>query len=135
MDNTFGFVGSLTLNLLMLAFLILILTSMWKISVKAGRKGWEGIIPLYNLYTVVVIAEKPMWWIILLFIPYVNIVFSVMVWYSISKHFGKDGWFTVGIFFLPFIFLPILAFDSSITYKKLTPTSETGATPTPTVTA
>ena len=31
-----------------LALIVLIFASMWKIFVKAGRAGWEGIIPIYN---------------------------------------------------------------------------------------
>ena len=42
-----------------------------------------------------------------------DIVFVIMMLHGISTKFGKGGGFTVGLFFLSFIFLPILAFGDS----------------------
>ncbi len=58
-------------------------------------------------------AGKPGWWLILLLIPLVNIVFAIWLNNMISKSFGKDVGFTVGLVLLGFIFLPILAFGSA----------------------
>lgn len=37
------------LGLIYLLIVVLMLVSMWKIFEKAGRQGWEGIIPIYNV--------------------------------------------------------------------------------------
>jgi hypothetical protein len=86
---------------------------MWKLYAKAGKPGWAAIIPLYNLIVMLEIIGKPVWWILLLFIPIVNFIFSIWMINLLSKSFGKDVGYTIGILLLPFIFLPILAFGSA----------------------
>lgn len=80
---------------------------------KAGQPGWAAIIPFYNIYVLTQIAEKPGWWLILFFIPLVNLIASIMVWSAISTRFGKGDGFTVGLVLLSFIFIPILAFGDA----------------------
>lgn len=89
---------------------------MWKVFVKAGRQGWEAIIPIYNAYVLLKIAGKPGWWLLLYCIPLVNIVFLIWTYNMVSKSFGKDEGFTVGLVLLGIIFWPILGFGPAI-YK------------------
>ena len=56
-------------TILYLAILIAALVGMWKMFEKAGQPGWGCIIPIYNLYLLTKIAEKPWWWIIMFIIP------------------------------------------------------------------
>ena len=106
MDYGFGISASLIVTIFMLA-------SMWKIFVKAGQPGWGCIIPIYNTYLMLVIAGKPVWWLILYFIPVVNFVVSIIVFAEIAQRFGKNPVFVAGMIFLPFIFFPILGFGSA----------------------
>lgn len=62
------------------------------------------------------VVGKPVWWIVLLLIPFVNIVISILLNLALAERFGKDGLYAVGLIFLPFIFLPMLGFGSS-TYQ------------------
>ena len=96
-----------------LAFVLLMLVSSWKIFTKAGQPGWAVLVPFYNAYVMLKIAGKPGWWLILLFIPIVNIVVSIMVVLALAAKFGKGGAFAVGMIFLPFIFYPILGLGSA----------------------
>lgn len=96
-----------------LAVVVLMIVSIWKIFEKAGQPGWASIIPIYNILVMLRVAGKPWWWILLFLIPVVNFVFVIMMYHGISTKFGNGGGFTVGILFLPFIFLPILAFGDS----------------------
>jgi hypothetical protein len=89
----------------------------WRIYEKAGREGWEGIVPIYNLYVLLRIVGKPGWWLILFFIPIVNYVFLVWTTNMLSKSFGKDEGFTVGLLLLSFVFVPILALSDNIQYQ------------------
>ncbi len=93
--------------------IILIIVSMWKIYQKAGQPGWAAIVPIYNIVVMLHMVKKPVWWIILMFIPLVNIVIAIIIPYNLAKVFGKGGWFTFGLIILPFIFYPILAFGKS----------------------
>lgn len=96
--------------LVSLVTLVVTLVSMWMIFEKAGRKGWESIIPIYNILILIKIIGKPWWWIILFLIPIVNIVFAVWAINLLSKAFGQSALFTLGLILLPYIFYPILAF-------------------------
>jgi len=90
--------------------LLLVLVSYWKIFEKAGRKGWEGIIPIYNNWVMAEIVGKPGWVGLLVLIPYLGFVVALYLIYLLSKSFGKGVLFALGMVFLPFIFFPILAF-------------------------
>jgi hypothetical protein len=100
-------------SLLYVLVLVLCIVAMWKIFVKAGKPGWACIIPIYNIIVLLEIVGKPWWWIILLIIPGVNIVFAIWMLNLLSKSFGKEVGFTIGLIFLSFIFLPILGFGES----------------------
>ena len=80
---------------------------------KAGRPLWEGFVPIYNYYVTLKIVGRPGWWLILYIIPIVNVVITIIVYYDLSRSFGKGVGFTVGLFLLWFIFLPILAFSDA----------------------
>jgi hypothetical protein len=90
---------------------------MWKIFTKAGRKGWESLIPIYNFIVMMQIAELPMWYLILLFIPFANIYLAFKLPIELAHKFGKSTGFGVACVFFSFICYPILAFGSA-TYKS-----------------
>jgi hypothetical protein len=86
---------------------------MWKTFTKAKQPGWGCLIPFYNIYLMTQIAGKPGWWLLLYFVPLVNIVIAIIVLHNISKKFGHGAGFTVGLVFLPMIFYAILGFGDS----------------------
>jgi hypothetical protein len=98
---------------IMLAIAVFLIAAMWKIYVKAGREGWEAIIPFYNMYVLLKIVGKPGWWLILMLIPFVNYVFIVWTYNMLSKSFGKEEGFTVGLVLLSPVFIPILGFGGA----------------------
>lgn len=106
----------IVLALIVLAIAVLMIVSTWKLYEKAGEKGWSMLIPFYGQAVFMRIVKKPLWWLLLLLIPVVNIVLWVMLSIRFSKFFGKGTWYGVGCMFLPFIFLPMLAF-SDATYN------------------
>ena len=100
-----GFIG--------LAITILLIVSLWKVFTKAGRPGWASVIPIYNAYILCKIAGKSGWWLLLLFIPLVNIVILILIGIGVAENFGKGAGFGVGLGLLGFIFYPILAFGDA----------------------
>lgn len=97
--------------------IILIIVPMCLIFKKAERKWWEAIIPFYNIYILTIIVGVPWWILIGFFIPIINYVTSAVMYYYLSKRFGYEIPFAVGLFFLPFIFLPVLGYGDAI-YTK-----------------
>jgi hypothetical protein len=102
--------GAIFIYLVILAFYIFCL---WKIFEKANKPGWAAIIPIYNSIIVLEIVGKPVWWIILLLIPIVNIFVGLYIAHLLSKSFGHDIGFTLFLIFLGFIAIPVLAFGNS----------------------
>lgn len=93
-----------------LGFAIFMIVTMWKLFTKAGQPGWATLIPIYNAYVMLKISGKPGWWLILLFIPLINLIISIMALIGLARNFGKGGGFAIGLLLLPIIFYPILAF-------------------------
>lgn len=108
-----GGLGGAIFGLIWLGILVLVIAGGWKMFTKAGQPGWGIIIPIFNLYLMIEIAERPAWWLILFFIPIVNIIVGFIVMKDIAERFGKGIGFALGLMFLGFIFIPILGFGSA----------------------
>jgi hypothetical protein len=117
METEFHYEANFTVPIWVLVlagvFLIFIIASMWKVFTKAGQPGWACLIPIYNIYIMTKIAGKPGIWVLWMIIPLVNIVFMIWLYNMISKSFGHDEGFTVGLILLGIIFWPILGFGPS----------------------
>jgi hypothetical protein len=100
-------------TIILLAVIVLMVVAMWKVFTKAGEPGWAAIVPIYNIIVFLRISGKPVWWIILLIIPFVNFIISLLVSLGLAKNFGKGGGFGVGLWLLSPIFILILAFGDA----------------------
>jgi Family of unknown function (DUF5684) len=92
---------------------LLLIVAMWKVFTKAGQPGWACIIPIYNIYIWCKIVGRPGWWVILMFIPFVNFIICIILCIDLAKSFGKGVGFGIGLALLGIIFLPILGFGSA----------------------
>jgi signal peptidase I len=67
----------------------------WKLYKRAGRSSWQAAIPVYNAIILFGIIKRPWWWIILMFIPIVQLLMFPVIWVETAKSFGhedtKDG--------------------------------------------
>ncbi len=104
-----GLTGMLTISAISIFYLI----AQWKIYEKAGKPGWAILIPIYRAIVFLEIIGKPWWWLLLFLIPGINVIFLIWSVNLLSVKFGKGVGFTLGIIFLGFIFIPILAFGDA----------------------
>lgn len=111
-DDSGGTVAMITV-LVQVILAIAIIAGLWKMFTKAGKPGWASIIPIYNAIVLLEIAGKPIWWIILMLIPCVNIIILILVNIDLAKAFGKGTGFGIGLTFLPGIFHMILGFGDA----------------------
>jgi hypothetical protein len=66
------------------------------IATKTGTSNpWLAWIPIANIFLMLGVAKKPMWWFILFLIPLVNIVIAIMVWMAVAEARGKPNWWGV----------------------------------------
>ena len=104
--------GALIISLI---FYVIFSFCLYKIFQKAGREdAWAAFIPIYNTIVMVDIIKKPIWWFIMLLIPFVNIIFGIMMADRLAKFFGKDTLMTVVLVLFPYIGLPVLAFGDAV---------------------
>ncbi len=103
--------------MLSLLFFFLSAAGLWRIFEKAGRKGWEAIVPFYNFYIWLKIINKPLWWYIFIIFPYINVFTLLLMVVETLKCFRKDGLGeqALGVLF-PFFFLPYLGFTPREAY-------------------
>lgn len=106
----------LTIVLVMLLFLCIIPTiAYWKIYSDNGESGWASIVPIYNIIVLYRIVGLKEWYVLLTFIPYLGAILSTIISiyasYLLAQKYNKGVLFAIGIMFLPFMFLPILAFS------------------------
>ena len=104
--------------LVILALGIFSLVCTWKVFKKAGKKGWESIVPIYNMVVLLEISGCSVWFIFLLLIPYVNFIVIFYIYYKLGKKFGQSTGFCIGLMLLTPIFMAILAFDKSKVYEN-----------------
>ena len=104
------------------AMAIVTIIGEWKTFKKAGQPGWAALIPIYNIYIETKIVGRQSWWFALVvfanFVPVigqaVSLGTSIILTNDLSKSFGKDTGFTIGLVLLRPIFMMILGFGSPI---------------------
>lgn len=104
-----GFPG-LVFWIFLLIAVIAQLAGVWKTFAKAGQPGWAALIPFYNLYIMLKIGGNEWWWLLLLFVPIVNIYAMYKIFAGVSKAFGQGVGFALGLWFLGLIFWLLLGF-------------------------
>lgn len=101
------------LLIVMLVISLVILISIWKTFKKAGQPGWATLIPIYNTYVLTQIAKLPAYYILLTFIPVVNIYAMFKINIEIAHNFGKSTGFGIILSLFSWIGYPILGFGNA----------------------
>ena len=74
----------------------------------------QAALSVYELITGTVQADQPFWLTaITTILGFASFFYSVRMVHGFSRVFGKSGWYTLGLLFLPVVFLPILAFGNA----------------------
>lgn len=59
------------------------------------ENAWFAWIPILNAILILNVARKPLWWLILLLIPVVNIVVAIIVWMGVAEARNKPNWWGI----------------------------------------
>ena len=118
-------------------FCLLVIIGWYKIFEKANEKGWKALIPIYNIYLLYKIFWKTKYFKLLLIISFICIfptyfiysqeLFELLIFIAtlnllyhqiilsirISRSFEKNIFWSLGIIFLPYLFIIILGFNKS----------------------
>ncbi|MBD0314810.1 MAG: hypothetical protein ICV86_18810, partial [Microcoleus sp. T3-bin5] len=97
------------LFIISIAFYIYFSLTLMLIARKSNTPG-AGLawIPIVNLILMCQIARRPAWWILLLFVPFVNLVVYALIWMSIAEVRGHSP-LTGALAIVPFVGLIVPA--------------------------
>ena len=96
---------------------VISLYGLWLLFKKAGKQGWEAVVPFYREYVMAQLVGRPTWWIVWLFVPIVNIFIFYGFYLDLIKAFGKRRfWENAAAVLVPFIVLPMWGKDPAVKY-------------------
>ncbi len=105
----------LTVVFSVLAFIVLF--SLWEILEKADSKGYYILIPIYNIYILILISGLEKRYFYMSFFPLLNLFVYSLTMIYLSDRFSQSINFKFMSVFFPLITIPILAF-SKTKYKR-----------------
>ena len=100
----------LVVNLVLLA---VTLAASFRVYRKAGQPGWMAIVPLGNILGLLKMIDASPLWVLLYFVPGLNLVVHFVVTVQVARSFGRSTLFGVGLAVVPQIFQPILGFGDA----------------------
>lgn len=143
-EAAFGILGGIAIfgiiiMLVALAVGIIQTIAFWKIFKKAGKGGWEAIIPFYGNWVLMEISGLNWWWFLFLFAPFVlsfvglswlgylaNLFAMFNCYFNLAKKFNKSTGFAVCLTLFTPICAPMLGFSKNVTYNGSVPVSKNG---------
>lgn len=133
----------LVIGLIAIAVVVLYVIGLWKLFKKAGKNGWEAIVPFYNTYVLVEIAGLN-WWYFLIAIAgtivswlgidglstitnIAGMVVNFFIFYNLAKkmHKSPTGIAVASIFVAP-IMAMVLGFSKNYQYDSSVEVSPNG---------
>ena len=84
----------MSLNEWLLLFLssnLIIFGGSYKLFNLSGVESWKALIPFYNIIKHLDIINRPRWWIILVFIPVINLLMIPVIWVEYIKTFNHNS--------------------------------------------
>ena len=109
-----GGIGLLFFFLVYIVVIVLYVAGMWKMFEKAGQKGWYALIPILNIYILVKLSGKEMYWLFIwIFCCFLSFIAGIVVFMELAPKYGKSPAYGIGMALLPFIFIPLLGFSDA----------------------
>lgn len=149
MDGIFAGLGIFAMFMVVffLAILVVGIVANWKMFKKAGKGGWECIVPVYGYWVLAEIAGLNWWWFLLAISDSIvtmigledlsfianlaSLVASFNIYYNIAKKFNKSNGTAVCAGIFSFIFIFIFGFSKNEVYNASIPVSKNGIFGTP----
>lgn len=142
--NVFGALifGIIIFIIICTPILVLRIIAQWKVFKKAGKQGWEALIPFYSTWILNEISGLAWYWFLMAIagtlvgaskVPglsqlafLVSLFARINIFYGLTKKFNKDVGFVVLLTLLPTVGLCIFAFSNEFQYDGNIYVSENG---------
>ena len=80
-----------------------------KIAEKTGTEnGWFAFIPVLNVILALQVAQRPTWWLVLMFIPLANVITGIIILMKVAARCGRPEWWGVVMGLVPFVNIILL---------------------------
>ena len=66
------------------------------------QNAWWAWVPILNIILLINIAKKPVWWVVLFFVPIVSIVIAIIVMMGVAEARNKPNWWGI-LMIVPFV--------------------------------
>lgn len=148
-SSFFAILGGFAIFLfvLLLVFIVLTIVANWKMYKKAGKNGWECIVPVYGYWVLTEIAGLNWWWFLLAICDsvvsllgleqldtianLVSLFAGFNIYYNIAKRFKKSNGVSICAGIFSFIFIFIFGLSKNECYDGNIPVSKNGIFGTP----
>lgn len=84
---------------------VYLFVKLWRLYKTAGYSPILALIPFYNSVILLRMIKRPQWWVVLLYIPIVNLLMLPVIWVETARSFGKTrliesflSWATLGFY-------------------------------------
>ena len=64
----------------------------WKLYRISGNKSFYSFIPIYNVFVLLKIINRPWWWIFIIMMPVLNTIIIPVIWVELSRSFRKNSY-------------------------------------------
>ena len=103
-SDIINFCVTLLSSKVIISLIIVYFESLFYLFRKFGKNGWPVLIPIQNNLILLSISKKPIWWILLLYIPFVKRIVLFFINKFIAEKFNKSTLFSLGIALVPAFF-------------------------------
>ena len=91
----------------------------WKLYQRAGYKPWQAAIPIYNAVVLMKIINRPVWWVLMFFMPIINLIIFPVVWVETARSFGKRSVTDTFLTLISFgLYLYTINYNNQLEYIK-----------------
>ena len=102
----------------------------WKFYKAAGHAPVTALIPIYNAWVLMQIINRSKWWVLLLFVPIVNLIMVPVIWVETLRSFGfYQRKHTIAVVATLGFYLYYINYTEALTHipdRSLNPRSSTG---------
>lgn len=132
----------MVLGAIIIGSLIIYYIGLWKVFQKAGKNGWEAIVPFYSSWILVEISGLAWWYAVIIIasslgvvagstgigalLSLASLVANYFVCYNLSKKFNQDIGFSVLMFFFSFVMFPLMGISDKYRYDTNVIVNENG---------
>jgi hypothetical protein len=116
-SDDFGRTAGLAVLVFAVLFFLFVLAAylffsycLFRIAKKANiEDAWMSWVPILNLIVMIKLGQKPVWWVILFFVPVVGMIIGIVIWMNIFYRFGKPEWMGL-LMIIPVVNLVMLVY-------------------------